>query len=459
MPIARPRRSGGNDGRQQRQAERHHECRSEALHAASRDQQSARGRERRPERARGEDREAEREHAPAAEAVAERGAGQQQRREGQGVGVHEPAELRDRCTEVGADARESIRDDEVVERDHEHGRSGDDERECSATAVGCGRGVHSHSFVIGRLLPNADSSNRLIPCQGMSERPARQTADERRTEITAAAAIEFARRGLDGATTDCIAERAGVSQPYVVRLFGTKKALFLAVANRAFERVAETFRAAAVGDSPGERLENMGAAYVALLAGPRRAGLAAAALRRRLRPRDPGLRGHALRAAARAVRRALGRRARAAARVHRPGHALQRRRRARHAADRVGRALGARAARRACGRRRRLGRRRRPRRPLLSSIREHGYRRDRSPSCRPEPVSAGGRDAARRARPGDRGSRVGQDARAHVAHRLPARARAARARTRCSRSRSRIAPRARCGTASISSSGPRAACG
>jgi AcrR family transcriptional regulator len=99
----------------------------------------------------------------------------------------------------------------------------------------------------------------------MNEKPARHTADERRTEITAAAAIEFARRGLDGATTDRIAERAGVSQPYVVRLFGTKKALFLAVANRAYERVADAFRAAAVGEGPDERLENMGAAYVALL--------------------------------------------------------------------------------------------------------------------------------------------------------------------------------------------------
>ena len=76
----------------------------------------------------------------------------------------------------------------------------------------------------------------------MNQKPARHTADERRAEITAAAAIEFARRGLDGATTDRIAERAGVSQPYVVRLFGTKKALFLAVANRAFERIAEAFR-------------------------------------------------------------------------------------------------------------------------------------------------------------------------------------------------------------------------
>jgi AcrR family transcriptional regulator len=99
----------------------------------------------------------------------------------------------------------------------------------------------------------------------MREKPARHTAEQRRTEITAAAAIEFARRGLEGATTDRIAERAGVSQPYVVRLFGTKKALFLSVANRAFERIAEAFRAAAVGDGPEERLENMGAAYVALL--------------------------------------------------------------------------------------------------------------------------------------------------------------------------------------------------
>jgi AcrR family transcriptional regulator len=99
----------------------------------------------------------------------------------------------------------------------------------------------------------------------VNEKRARHTADERRTEIAAAAAIEFARRGLDGATTDRIAERAGVSQPYVVRLFGTKKALFLVVANRAFERVAEAFRASAIGAGPEERLEHMGAAYVALL--------------------------------------------------------------------------------------------------------------------------------------------------------------------------------------------------
>src|SRR3954454_10965876 len=99
----------------------------------------------------------------------------------------------------------------------------------------------------------------------MSEKPARQTAEERRTEITAAAAIEFARRGLEGATTDRIAERAGVSQPYVVRLFGTKKALFLAVALRAFERIAEAFRTGVSGDTVEQRLESMAVTYLGLL--------------------------------------------------------------------------------------------------------------------------------------------------------------------------------------------------
>jgi AcrR family transcriptional regulator len=99
----------------------------------------------------------------------------------------------------------------------------------------------------------------------MEAKPARHTADERRVEITAAAAIEFARRGLEGATTDRIAERAGVSQPYVVRLFGTKKALFLAVAQRAFERIAGAFRASATGDTVEERLENMALTYLQLL--------------------------------------------------------------------------------------------------------------------------------------------------------------------------------------------------
>ena len=58
----------------------------------------------------------------------------------------------------------------------------------------------------------------------------RQTAEERREEILEAARYEFAARGLHGTSTEDIARRAGISQPYVFRLFGTKKELFMASA-------------------------------------------------------------------------------------------------------------------------------------------------------------------------------------------------------------------------------------
>ena len=50
----------------------------------------------------------------------------------------------------------------------------------------------------------------------------RQTADERREEVLAAAVEEFGRAGFHGASTDAIARRAGISQPYLFRLFGSK---------------------------------------------------------------------------------------------------------------------------------------------------------------------------------------------------------------------------------------------
>ena len=86
-------------------------------------------------------------------------------------------------------------------------------------------------------------------------------ADRRRLLVDAAIA-EFGPHGLAGTTTDAIARRAGISQPYVVRLFGTKKALFLAAIERCFDLVGELFRAAAEGAAPGERLQAMGEAYV-----------------------------------------------------------------------------------------------------------------------------------------------------------------------------------------------------
>ena len=61
-------------------------------------------------------READDEHPPAAEAVAERGAGEQQHGEGQRVGVDGPLERLQPAAEVGADRGQGGRDDEVVER-------------------------------------------------------------------------------------------------------------------------------------------------------------------------------------------------------------------------------------------------------------------------------------------------------------------------------------------------------
>ena len=76
---------------------------------------------------------------------------------------------------------------------------------------------------------------------------------------------EFAAHGLHGTSTETIAERAGISQPYLFRLFGTKKELFMACARRGMERTRETFRAAAEQAEPGAVLARMGRAYIELL--------------------------------------------------------------------------------------------------------------------------------------------------------------------------------------------------
>ena len=90
----------------------------------------------------------------------------------------------------------------------------------------------------------------------------RLTAAERRESILDAALGEFAERGLDGASTVAIAARAGISQPYVFRLFGTKKELFKASLARCFRETLETFQRAAEGKRGQEALEAMGRAYV-----------------------------------------------------------------------------------------------------------------------------------------------------------------------------------------------------
>jgi len=83
-------------------------------------------------------------------------------------------------------------------------------------------------------------------------RPNRMSAEERRDAIVVAAVAEFAAGGLVGASTETIARSAGVSQPYVFQLFGTKKDLFIAVIRRCFGRTKATFEQAAGGYEPGK---------------------------------------------------------------------------------------------------------------------------------------------------------------------------------------------------------------
>ena len=93
----------------------------------------------------------------------------------------------------------------------------------------------------------------------------RQTADARREAVLAAAAEAFAAGGLHGTSTEEIAVAAGISQPYLFRLFGTKKKLFIATVERCMRDTRELFRAAA-GDLRGEEaLRAMGEAYVEMV--------------------------------------------------------------------------------------------------------------------------------------------------------------------------------------------------
>jgi len=97
----------------------------------------------------------------------------------------------------------------------------------------------------------------------------RLSAAERKDDLLVAAMIEFAERGLEGTSTEDIARRAGISQPYLFRLFGTKKELFKATTVRCFRETLEMFQRAAEGQRGEEALQAMGAAYMELLVNDR----------------------------------------------------------------------------------------------------------------------------------------------------------------------------------------------
>ncbi|MFI9239749.1 TetR/AcrR family transcriptional regulator [Streptomyces sp. NPDC053079] len=91
----------------------------------------------------------------------------------------------------------------------------------------------------------------------------RMTAEERRESVIRAAMSEFARGGYHGTSTEAIARRVGVSQPYLFRLFPGKQAIFLAAANRCLEETRLLFEEARKdAASPEEAHRLMAEAYL-----------------------------------------------------------------------------------------------------------------------------------------------------------------------------------------------------
>lgn len=109
----------------------------------------------------------------------------------------------------------------------------------------------------------------------------RISSAERREQILGAAAVVFGERGYFGATTDQVARAAGISQPYVVRMFGSKENLFVEVLGRSLDKLLTAFAETLdqwkadgrpVGDKPGaagsrhnELARRLGLAYVNLI--------------------------------------------------------------------------------------------------------------------------------------------------------------------------------------------------
>jgi AcrR family transcriptional regulator len=92
------------------------------------------------------------------------------------------------------------------------------------------------------------------------------SGSERRSQVLRIAAGEFADHGRYGASVEAIAREAGITQAYVFRMFGTKKALFAELVGAAFDRFSDGMRHAANGVRGLEALALMGERYYESLA-------------------------------------------------------------------------------------------------------------------------------------------------------------------------------------------------
>lgn len=91
-------------------------------------------------------------------------------------------------------------------------------------------------------------------------------AADRRILILDAAMEEYGRSGMHATSVEVIADRAGVSQPYIFRLFGTKNDLIVAAIEHHTVGLRQAFRDAVEQRDPGSSpLEAMAVAYIDLM--------------------------------------------------------------------------------------------------------------------------------------------------------------------------------------------------
>jgi AcrR family transcriptional regulator len=90
------------------------------------------------------------------------------------------------------------------------------------------------------------------------------SGSDRRARVLDAAVAEFGEHGWHGARIEAIAARAGISHPYLLRLFSSKRELFIAATDRAFACMEQTFTDAVSRDD-GDPILAFGEAYRRLL--------------------------------------------------------------------------------------------------------------------------------------------------------------------------------------------------
>jgi AcrR family transcriptional regulator len=90
------------------------------------------------------------------------------------------------------------------------------------------------------------------------------SGSDRRALVLDAAIAEFGEHGWHGARIEAVATRAGISHPYLLRLFSSKRELFVAAVDCAFDRMEDVFANAVASDGRDPILA-LGEAYRLLL--------------------------------------------------------------------------------------------------------------------------------------------------------------------------------------------------